>query len=192
MRILDQSEQSFTGKSKNGTNWFSYEPPESPDYSTVTAYAMGIRFVPYLIQFPVPPPSPCDQPITISDVTSSGDQEGFPSSNAIDNNPNTKWLSKLTSKPWIRLGLGGRKKVCRVDITWAWPVRETHFDISVSTGNGVFTDVLTNNVGIVDTVNDNFPQTVKANTIEIIITKTSPATTTSDGQIADIQVFGPA
>lgn len=70
-------------------------------------------------------------------------------------------------------------------------MRETHFDIAVSTGGGIFTDVLKDNMGITDTWKYNFPSTVKAEMIEITVTKTDPSSPPSEAQIADIKVFGP-
>ena len=185
---ITPNDQSFTGKSKNGNNWFSYEDFESPDYSTVTAYAMGIKFDPS--SRTTPPPLQCINPIEVNEVSSSGHQEGFPPDFAIDPNPNTKWVSTNIVDPSIRFALGGRKKVCRLDITWV-KVREYHFNISVSTDGDHFTDVISNAIGILGPIKYSFPKVVKANFIKITITQFSPTSTTSEAQISEIKVFGP-
>ncbi len=100
-----QNKQSFTVWTR------SVAPAAHLDFGRVTAYAMGIKFI------PAPPPpahtcppgqhwddttqscvrdsppqqSECNKEIAITDATSSGSQPTFVPRNAIDRNPNTKW-----------------------------------------------------------------------------------------------------
>ena len=61
----------------------------------------------------------CNSNLVIGGITSSGNQNTFPPTNAIDNNLNTKWFSTFMVNPWINLDLGSQKSICSVDIAWA-------------------------------------------------------------------------
>ena len=54
----------------------------------------------------------CGSNLAVS-VTSSGSQNSFPPTNAIDNNLNTKWYSTFIVNPWIKANFGALKSVCR-------------------------------------------------------------------------------
>jgi F5/8 type C domain-containing protein len=186
-------------------------PPTSPDQTftgewtylahgaegasgSITAYAMGIKFKPAAEPGPGPAPGPeCNKRIRMSNAISSGSQNTYPPTNAIDGNPNTKWWSTFIPNPWIRLELGGQKPVCRVDIVWADAI-QFHFNISVSSDGSNFTDVLT---GIISTGNTpatesySFPVT-SANYIKITITQSTQGSPNSIAQISEISVFSNA
>jgi hypothetical protein len=55
------------------------------------------------------------QPLSINNT--SGSQPGYPPSNAIDNNLNTRW-SDLGVGSWIAVYAGSGKVICSVDIAW--------------------------------------------------------------------------
>ena len=129
----------------------------------------------------------CNKEIAITDAISSGNQPTFVPRNAIDRNPTTKWQSTFTSNPWIRLSLGGLKQVCRVDITWA-DAAQYHFNISVSTDNITYTDVLIDKVRTTTPESYTFAVT-QASSIQITITQSTPGSTNSIAQISEISVF---
>jgi hypothetical protein len=55
------------------------------------------------------------QPLSIHNV--SGSQMGYPPSNAIDNNLNTRWSNPGLGS-WITVYSGSGKVICSVDIAW--------------------------------------------------------------------------
>lgn len=68
----------------------------------------------------------------ISKVIASSSQVGFPSSNVVDNNPNTIW-SNYGIGSWVQLDLGTSKNICSVDIAWyKGNQRQNNFVISTS------------------------------------------------------------
>jgi F5/8 type C domain len=78
----------------------------------------------------------------ISTVTASGHYKNDLTSNAIDNNPQTRWSNQIKPSS-ITLDLGSSKTVCNVDIQWyKGDSRVYGFVISVSKDNKKFNDVL--------------------------------------------------
>ncbi|HEY7228008.1 MAG TPA: discoidin domain-containing protein [Nitrososphaeraceae archaeon] len=78
----------------------------------------------------------------ISTVTASSSQSGFPSSDAVDNNPNTIW-SNYGVGSWIQLDLGTSKDICSVDIAWyKGNQRQNNFEISTSLDGKSYKTVL--------------------------------------------------
>jgi predicted phosphodiesterase len=68
----------------------------------------------------------------ISQISATGSQSGFPSSNAADNNLNTVW-SNYGIGSSIELDLGSSKNICSVDIAWyKGNERQNNFVISTS------------------------------------------------------------
>ena len=90
---------------------------------------------------------PADQQISctkakISKVTASGHYKNDVTSNAIDNNPQTRWSNQKKPSS-ITLDLGSSKTVCNLDIQWyKGDARVYGFVISVSKDNKKFKDVL--------------------------------------------------
>jgi F5/8 type C domain len=75
-------------------------------------------------------------------VKASGSQSGFPSSNVIDNNLQTRW-SNNGQGSWIQLDLGSSKNICNVNIAWyKGNERQNNFIISTSKDGTAFTKVL--------------------------------------------------
>lgn len=139
----DPNNQSFTGKAKDGRSYYEhwkFGDPGPEETAHLTAYAMGIKFKPISI--------PCDRLIPITDASSNVtlNPVGLPESNVKDGNLNTKWMSKVTQNPSIRLNLQDQKPVCKVDIAWGeGNMRKYKFTIEVSTdnqnwGTPIFTD----------------------------------------------------
>ena len=92
---------------------------------------------------PSPPPSSdkCDSNLPISDVTASGSQSGNPASGATDKDQNTRWSNQGFGS-WIRLDLGGVKKICSLDIAWYRGNERTNtFDIATSNDSLTFTPI---------------------------------------------------
>jgi hypothetical protein len=78
----------------------------------------------------------------ISKVTASGHYKNDVTSNAIDNNPQTRWSNQKNPSS-ITLDLGNSKTVCNLDIQWyKGDARVYGFVISISKDNKKFKDVL--------------------------------------------------
>lgn len=95
---------------------------------------MGIKLQPSLI--PPPPLQPCDNPVPISSVDSSGSETT--NEYAIDGDKTTYWLSTDIESPYMRLILRDPSRICRADIIWAV---EAHyiFNIAASLDGNKFT-----------------------------------------------------
>ena len=92
---------------------------------------------------PSPPPSSdkCDTNLPISAVTASGSQSGNPASGVTDNDQNTRWSNQGFGS-WIRLDLGGVKKICSLDIAWYRGNERTNtFEIATSSDGLTFTPI---------------------------------------------------
>jgi hypothetical protein len=92
---------------------------------------------------PSPPPSSdkCDSNLPISAVTASGSQSGNPASGATDNDQNTRWSNQGFGS-WIRLDLGGVKKICSLGIAWYRGNERTNtFEIATSSDGSTFTTI---------------------------------------------------
>jgi hypothetical protein len=177
-------DQSFTGISLSvgELNYLVGQSSYGAELGFTTAYAMGIKVEPGLH---------CNKKIPITDAVSSGYSSSSVPRNAIDNNPNTKWQSTSIPNPWIRLALGGEKRICRVDITWA-DTNQYRFNISVSSDGNAYTDILIGQTraGTSTTVPQpcTFSVTL-ASFIQITITQSTPGSISSTAQISEISVF---
>ncbi|HZO10807.1 MAG TPA: discoidin domain-containing protein, partial [Nitrososphaeraceae archaeon] len=79
---------------------------------------------------------------SISQVTASGSQVGFPPSNVVDNNPISIW-SNYGVGSYILLDLGTSKNICSVDIAWyKGNQRQNNFVISTSLDGKSYKTVL--------------------------------------------------
>jgi hypothetical protein len=79
---------------------------------------------------------------TTKGVKASDSQSGFPSSNVIDNNLQTRW-SNNGKGSWIQVDLGSSKNICNVNIAWYnGDERQNSFIISTSKDGAAFTKVL--------------------------------------------------
>ncbi|MDW0223636.1 MAG: discoidin domain-containing protein, partial [Nitrososphaeraceae archaeon] len=73
----------------------------------------------------------------------SGSETGFPVTNAIDNNLDTRW-SNNGKGSWIQVDIGTSKNICSVNIAWfKGNERQNNFVISTSKDGTTFTKVLT-------------------------------------------------
>jgi len=78
---------------------------------------------------------------SIKSVQPSASQTGFPASNVLDNNLNTRW-SNNGKGSWIQLDLGTSKNICSVDIAWyKGNERQNNFVIYASKDGSSFTKV---------------------------------------------------
>jgi hypothetical protein len=167
----------------------------SNTHSTITAYAMGIKFEPMLTQPGTGTGTgpTCINPITVNIVaTASGNQPTFLPANAVDNNLNTKWMSINTQNPYLRLDLSSPISICRLDIAWADPTTHYFFNISVSLDGTNFTYVFAG-ARIGSTIAPEtytFP-TTQARYVKITINQSNPGTQNSLAQISEIKLFGP-
>lgn len=134
----------------------------------------------------------CGNNMAQSNPTSSGNQNSFPPSNAIDNNFNTKWYSTFIEKPWIRVELGALKSICGVDIAWAdGNSRQYSFIISVSTDGTGFTDIFTGKSKGTTTSSEKYSfSEVQARFVKITITQSHAGIASSIAQISEIDTFG--
>ncbi len=79
---------------------------------------------------------------SMDSVKSSASQIGYPPSNVLDNNLQTRW-SNNGKGSWIQLDLGSSKNICSIDITWyKGNERQNNFVISTSKDGSTFTNVL--------------------------------------------------
>jgi len=75
-------------------------------------------------------------------VKASGSQDGFPPSNVLDNNLNTRW-SNSGEGSWVQLDLGTSKNICSIDIAWyKGNERQNNFVISASNDGITFSNIL--------------------------------------------------
>ncbi len=180
LQTMDPSDQSFTVKSMTHLQ---------PDQGLITAYAMGIKFEPVSTSPPPPPPT-CNSQVPVNSATSSSNQSTFPPSNAIDNNPVTKWMSSNSLNPFIRLDLGSLKSVCRVDITWADANTRYFFNISTSLDGTNFTYVYAG-ARMGSTLSPEtytFPD-AQARHVRIAINQSTPGSANSIAQISEVVIY---
>lgn len=80
--------------------------------------------------------------LAVTGITASGNDAGYPPSNTIDNNLNTRWSNNGIGS-WIRADLGSQKTICSLDIAWyRGNLRQNNFVVSVSNDGNTFTNVL--------------------------------------------------
>jgi hypothetical protein len=75
-------------------------------------------------------------------VETSGSQAGFPGSNVLDDNLNTRWSNSDVGS-WVQLDLGTSKNICSIDIAWyKGNERQNNFVISASNDGVKFSNIL--------------------------------------------------
>ena len=75
-------------------------------------------------------------------VKTSGSQVGFPGSNVLDDNLNTRWSNNGVGS-WIQLDLGTSKNICSISIAWyKGNERQNNFVISASNDGVKFSNIL--------------------------------------------------
>ena len=134
----------------------------------------------------------CNNNLPVSAVTSSASHATFPPTNAIDNNPSTKWFSTITLNPFITLDLGSQKSVCSVDIAWAdGNLHLYKFVVSVSNDGNTFTNVFSGTTTGTTTSPEKYTFTAPqiAKFVKITITESTPGSTNSIAQISEIDLF---
>jgi hypothetical protein len=135
----------------------------------------------------------CGSNLPVS-ATSSGSQNSFPPTNAIDNNLNTKWYSTYMVNPWIKVDLGAQKSVCGVDIAWAdGASRQYSFIIAISTDGTSFTDVFSGKSKGTSTSPEkyNFAES-QARYVRTTITQSHTGSASSIAQISELDIYGQA
>jgi aldose sugar dehydrogenase len=140
-------------------------------------------------------PTSCNSNLVIGGgITSSGNQNTFPPTNAIDNNFNTKWFSTFIANPWINLDLGSQKSICSVDIAWAdGNTRQYSFVISVSTDGSTFANVFSGKSKGSTTSPEKYSFTEsQARFVKITVTQSHAGSSRSIAQISEIDAFGKA
>ena len=75
--------------------------------------------------------SGCTTNIAINRVSTSGNQDGYPPSNVLDNSLSTRWSNPGIGS-WIRADLGISKNICSVDIAW-WKGNERQYKFTIAT-----------------------------------------------------------
>jgi predicted phosphodiesterase/Tfp pilus assembly major pilin PilA len=79
---------------------------------------------------------------SVANVKASGSQAGFPPSNVLDNNLNTRWSNSGVGS-WVQLDLGTSKNICSIDIAWyKGNERQNNFVISSSIDGIKFSNIL--------------------------------------------------
>jgi predicted phosphodiesterase len=77
----------------------------------------------------------------IQDAKTSGSKTGFPSTNVLDDNLDTRWSNNGVGS-WIQLDLGTRNKICDINIAWyKGNERQNNFVISTSNDGIKFSNV---------------------------------------------------
>ena len=77
----------------------------------------------------------------IQDAKTSGSQTGFPSTNVLDDNLNTRWSNNGVGS-WIQLDLGTSNKICDINIAWfKGNERQNNFVISISNDGVKFSNI---------------------------------------------------
>jgi predicted phosphodiesterase len=77
----------------------------------------------------------------IQDAKTSGSQTGFPSTNVLDDNLDTRWSNNGVGS-WIQLDLGTSNKICDINIAWyKGNERQNNFVISTSNDGIKFSNV---------------------------------------------------
>jgi subtilisin len=138
--------------------------------------------------------SSCGNNLPLVTATSSGTQNSFPPTNAIDNNFNTRWYSTFIVNPWIQVDLGAQKSVCSVDIAWTdGASRQYSFQISVSTDGSSYTNVFSGKSSgtTASPQKYSFAET-QARFVKITITQSHTGSANSLAQISEIDIFGKA
>lgn len=155
-------------------------------------YTVSVTAPPQIEVISEPDSGNCNSNLTVTNVTSSGSQNTFPPTNAVDNNYNTKWWSTLIANPSITLDLGSAKSLCGVDIAWAdgnsHPYR---FNVSVSTDGNNFSNVLSGSSTGTTTTSEKYSFVpTQARFMKITVTQSTPGSPNSIAQISEIDVFG--
>jgi hypothetical protein len=84
----------------------------------------------------------CSDEVKVSEATSFGHYRNYVPSNAIDNNPKSRWVNEKNPSS-ITLDLGSDKRVCGLDIQWfSGETRTYDFAVSVSTDNKKYEVIL--------------------------------------------------
>ena len=79
---------------------------------------------------------------SIQNVETSGSQDGFPPSNVLDNNLNSRWSNSGVGS-WIQLDLGTSKNICDINIAWyKGNERQNNFVITASNDGITFSNIL--------------------------------------------------
>jgi predicted phosphodiesterase len=79
---------------------------------------------------------------SIQNTKTSGSQTGFPGSNVLDDNLDTRWSNNGVGS-WVQVDLGTSNKVCDINIAWyKGNERQNNFVISTSTDGIKFANVL--------------------------------------------------
>ena len=84
----------------------------------------------------------CSDEVKVSEATAFGHYRNYVPSNAIDNNPNSRWVGEKNPSS-ITLDLGDIKRVCGLDIQWFRGETRTYdFIVSVSKDNKKYEVIL--------------------------------------------------
>lgn len=79
--------------------------------------------------------------VSVQNVRTSGSQAGFPPSNVLDNDLNTRWSNSGVGS-WVQLDLGTSKTICSIDIAWyKGNERQNNFAISASNDGIKFSNI---------------------------------------------------
>ena len=134
----------------------------------------------------------CSTNLSISGVTASGNQAGYPPSNVLDNSLSTRWSNPVIGS-WIRADLGTSKNICSVDIAWyKGNERRYNFAIATSTDGTTFTNKLTGTSSGTTLNSEKYTFTeTSARYVRITVTA-SPQTSNTWGSMTEVDIFGPS
>jgi len=155
-------------------------------------YTVSVTAPPQIVVAAEPDSGGCNTNLTAINATSSGSRVGFPPTNVIDNNFNTRWISTLIPTPTITLDLGSQNPVCGAQIAWAdGNVRSYRFNVSVSTDGTNFANVLSgSNTGSSTSPEKYTFVATTARFVRITVTENIPGSPNSLVQISEIDALG--
>jgi len=77
----------------------------------------------------------------IQNAKTSGSQSGFPGTNVLDDNLDTRWSNNGVGS-WVQLDLGSSNKICDINVAWyKGNERQNNFVISTSTDGVTFSNI---------------------------------------------------
>ncbi len=132
----------------------------------------------------------CGNTLPITGVTASGNQKGYPPSNVLDNNLNTRWSSKGVGR-FIRADLGSIQNICSIDIAWyKGNERVYNFAIATSTDGTTFTNVLTSSSS--GTTLNSEKYIISSTNARYVRVTVNGNNVNNYAQITELDIFGPS
>jgi F5/8 type C domain/Bacterial Ig domain/Calcineurin-like phosphoesterase len=134
--------------------------------------------------------SSCGNTLPITGITASGNQKGYPPSNVLDNNLNTRWSSKGVGQ-FIRADLGSIQNICSIDIAWyKGNERVYNFAIATSTDGTTFTNALASSSS--GTTLNSEKYIISSTNARYVRVTVNGNSVNNYAQITELDIFGPS